>query len=75
MESGELDKDATVKAFLLYRNTPDHHTKVSLAQIIFGRALRDTLPRNPEYYNLNSKWILAREDWSNVSDKGRLSKN
>ena len=42
--SGELDSDALVAAMLTYRNTPEPGCKLSPAQILMGRPLRDTLP-------------------------------
>ena len=42
--NGSLDNDAMVRALLAYRNTPEPGCKLSPAQILLGRALRDTLP-------------------------------
>ena len=42
--NGSLNNDAIVRAFLTYRNTPDPGCKLSPAQILLGRQLRDTLP-------------------------------
>ena len=42
--SGELNNDAMVQALLTYRNTPEPGCKLSPAQILLGRPLRDTLP-------------------------------
>ena len=42
---GKLDTDKFIRALLIKRNTPDPVTKLSPADIIFGRKLRDTLPR------------------------------
>jgi len=42
--SGSLDNDAMVRALLVYRNTPEPGCKLSPAQILLGRPLRDTLP-------------------------------
>ena len=42
---GELDTDKFLRAMLIKRNTPDPVTKLSPAEIIFGRKLRDSLPR------------------------------
>ena len=42
---GELDTEKFLRAMLIKRNTPDPVTKLSPAEIIFGRKLRDSLPR------------------------------
>ena len=42
---GELHTDKFLQAMLIKRNTPDPVTKLSPAEIIFGRKLRDSLPR------------------------------
>ena len=42
--SGDLNTDKMVRALLTQRNTPDPTCKLSPAQILFGRPLRDTLP-------------------------------
>ena len=41
--TGSLDHDQFVRAMLQLRNTPDPDCKLSPAQIIFGRPLRDSL--------------------------------
>ena len=41
---GKLDNDAMVRALLTHRNTPDAGCKLSPAQVLLGRPLRDTLP-------------------------------
>ncbi len=41
---GRLDTDAMVRALLTHRNTPDPGCKLSPAQILLGRPLRDSLP-------------------------------
>ena len=44
-DDGQLDTDTFLRAILIKRNTPDPITKLSPAEIVFGRTLRDTLPR------------------------------
>ena len=41
---GSLDTDRMVKALLIKRNTPDPGCKLSPAEVVFGRKLKDTLP-------------------------------
>ena len=42
--NGSLNNDKMVRSLLTHRNTPDPGCKLSPAQILFGRPLRDTLP-------------------------------
>ena len=42
--SGELDNDKFVRALLTQRNTPDAGCKLSPADVLFVKPLRDTLP-------------------------------
>ena len=66
---GDIDTDKVVQALLIKRNTPDPDCKLSPAEVIFGRKIRDTLPytglqSSPmvfENKEINTKW---REAWS-----------
>ena len=40
-----IKKDALVRALLQLRNTPDRDCKLSPAEILFGRTLRDAIPQ------------------------------
>ena len=69
--NGSLDNDGMVRAMLVYRNTPDPGCKLSPAQILLGRPLRDTLPyiskdtmvfNNPEIHPQWKDAWNAKED-------------
>ena len=66
---GKINTDKAAQALLMKRNTPDTDCKLSPAEIMFGRKLRDTLPyRNLqcspmifENETIDARW---RETWS-----------
>ncbi len=69
--SGKLDNDAIVRALLTYRNTPDPGCKLSPAQILMGRQLRDTLPylsKEVMCYNNPQVSRSWREAWATKED-------
>ena len=68
---GNLNTDKLVRALLMHRNTPDPGCKLSPAQVLLGRPLRDSLPylnkqvmafNNPQ---VHSQW---RDAWEAKED-------
>ena len=56
--TGALDTEAAAKAIMTHRNTPAQGTGVSPAELLFGRNLRDHLPR------VDRK---LRQEWQEIS--------
>ena len=53
---GNLDVDAFQRAILTYRNAPDPETRISPAQCIFGRPIKDFIPIHRGRYNPHPTW-------------------
>ena len=47
---------------LEYRNTPNPETRLSPAQVVFGRNIRDFIPVLPYKYEPRQEWSLLQED-------------
>ena len=47
-KDGSIDNDKFVRAMLTKRNTPDQFSKMSPAELVMGRKLRDNLPMIPK---------------------------
>ena len=47
-EDGSIDNDKFIRAMLTKRNTPDHFSRLSPAEIVMGHKLRDNLPMIPK---------------------------
>ena len=57
--TGRLDTDAAARAIMTHRNTPTQDTGISPSVALFGRPLRDHLPRKNRNYH---------EGWQSVKD-------
>ena len=53
---GSLDNNSFLAALIMHRKTPASDTKMSPAQVLFGRHLKDVLPIHPDKLKLNPEW-------------------
>ena len=60
--NGSLHTDRVMRAVMQYRNTPLPDLRLSPAQIIFNRQLRDFIPVLSYKYRHSQEWVLLQED-------------
>ena len=62
--TGMLDTDAAARALMCHRNTPAQDTGISPAVMLFGRPLKDHLPRSD---------LSLRPEWEAIRDARELA--
>ena len=71
--NGSIHNDKVAIAILPYRNTPLKDIKLSPAQILFHRQLRDSLPNCPSHYRLHKEWVISGRQGENaLADRNRV---
>ena len=58
---GKVNTDRFLRAMLQYRNTPQPDTRMSPAQIVYGRYLRDFIPVVNNKYEPKQEWSMVQE--------------
>ena len=58
--AGRLNHDSTARAFLNHRNTPVQDVGISPAMMLFGRPIKDHLPRLWDTHSIRPQW---KEIW------------
>jgi hypothetical protein len=58
--TGSLDSDSVSRALMTYRNTPLQDSRLSPAELLFGRKLKDHLPLVPQL-EVMKEWKALRE--------------
>ena len=62
--TGKLDTEEAARAFLAYRNTPSQDTGISPAMSLFGRPIKDHLPR---------RTLVIRPEWEAVQNAREIA--
>ena len=63
--AGTLDEEKFIRAMLIKRNTPDQFSKLSPAEIVMGRQLRDNLPMIPKNLMVMNNPVV-NQDWRDL---------
>ena len=58
---GTVNNDRFLRAMLQYRNTPQPDTRLSPAQVVYGRYMRDFIPVVNDKYEPKQEWAMVRE--------------
>ena len=58
---GKVNTDRFLRAMLQYRNTPQPDTRMSPAQVVYGRHMRDFIPVVNDKYEPKQEWGMIRE--------------
>ncbi|MEL6803224.1 MAG: integrase, partial [Bacteroidota bacterium] len=69
---GSLNCEKACRALLQYRNTPIQHIGLSPTQLLFHRALRDSLPTDPRNLRPSKLWLEAAENREKALEKRNL---
>ena len=70
---GSLHSDKVALAILQYRNTPLQDIKLSPAQILLHRQLRDGIPTHPSLHKPHKDWLITAHQRENaLANRNRL---
>ena len=59
--NGMVNNDKFLRAMLQYRNTPQPDTRLSPAQVVYGRYMKDFIPVVNDKYEPKQEWAMVRE--------------
>ncbi len=71
--TGRLDTHKVTQALLQYRNTPIMGIDMSPAYMLYGRQLRDALPRMPQGTSFLDRYGPTEKSWKDIRHRRELS--